>query len=129
LNGTILRRTVSSRLGIVVYKMGTSRHETVLYNFCAQPGCTDRVAACAGVLRDSAGNVDGTTYYGGVSGYGTVYKLDSAGTQTVLYNVMGGAGWARPYAGVTRDHKGNLYGTTTFGGENPFGVVFKLEPE
>jgi uncharacterized repeat protein (TIGR03803 family) len=99
------------------------------HNFCAQPGCTDRVAAYAGVLRGSAGNLYGITYYGGVSGYGTVYKLDSAGTQTVLCNFMGGAGRAYPYAGVTQDHKGSLYGTTIFGGENLFGVVFKLEPE
>ena len=61
---------------------------------------------------------------------GVAYKLDPAGTETVLHTFTGGADGAYPvYAGLVRDDKGNLYGTTLFGGESRFGgVVYMLDP-
>ena len=55
-----------------------------------------------------------------------VYKVDTAGHQTVLYNFTGGADGGNPYAGVIRDSAGNLYGTT-IGGTAGAGVVYKLD--
>ena len=52
------------------------------------------MAACphAGVTRDSAGNLYGTTVEGGTANAGVVYKVDpTAGHQTVLYSFTGGA--------------------------------------
>src|SRR5580698_7675807 len=96
--------------------------ETVLYNF-ANIAPKGQYPA-AGVIRDSAGNLYGTTEGGG-KGYGVVYKLDAAGVETVLYSFTGGADGAFPYAGVIRDSAGNLYGTTSNGGD--LGVVCEFE--
>ena len=51
--------------------------------------------------------------------YGTVFKLDAAGNETVLHHFTGGEGGAGPAGGVLRDSQGNLYGVTTYGGLPP----------
>jgi uncharacterized repeat protein (TIGR03803 family) len=108
----------------VVYEMDAQGHETVLYTFT---GGTDGGNPQAGVIRDSAGNLYGTTYTSGAYGYGVVYKVDTAGHETVLYNFTGGADGANPTAGVIQGPSGNLYGTTYFGGTASQGVVFELD--
>jgi len=102
--------------------------ETVLYSFCAMVNCTDGGGPLAGVFRDAAGNLYGTTSGGGASGLGTVFKLDATGTETVLHSFTGPDGKS-PYAGVVQDSAGNLYGTTYLGGAYGYGVVFKITPE
>jgi uncharacterized repeat protein (TIGR03803 family) len=87
------------------------------------------------VILDPAGNLYGTTEFGGIAngyaGDGVVYKLDPAGQETVLYTFTGKADGANPYAGVIGDSEGNLYGTTQYGplsGQTPsYGVVYKLD--
>lgn len=116
----------------VVYKVSPSGQETVLHSFT---GGADGGSPYAGVILDSAGNLYGTTYYGGGTGCtlgcGVVYKVDAAGSYTVLYTFTGGTDGAYPYAGVIRDSVGNLYGTTYLGGLHPAnlgsGVVYKLD--
>jgi uncharacterized repeat protein (TIGR03803 family) len=108
----------------VVYKLDTAGQETVLYSFT---GGADGRNPWGGVIRDSAGNLYGTTLYGGTAGWGVVYKLDTAGHETVLYSFTGGADGGNPYAGVIRDSAGNLYGTTSAGGTAGWGVVYKLD--
>src|ERR1039457_1531364 len=107
----------------VVYKVDAAGQETVLYTF---PPPHDGASPTAGVVRDSAGNLYGTTGAGGAQNAGVVYKLDRAGQETVLYSFTGGADGAYPHAGVIRDSAGNLYGTTPFGGTGS-GVVYKLD--
>jgi uncharacterized repeat protein (TIGR03803 family) len=118
-----------------VFKVSKTGQETVLYSFT---GRTDGDAPFAGVIRDAQGNLYGTTRFGGDltcpggGGCGTVFKLSSAGKETVLYSFTGGADGSQPIAGVIRDAEGNLYGTTLIGGDlsacslNGCGVVFKL---
>jgi uncharacterized repeat protein (TIGR03803 family) len=89
----------------VVYKLDTTGHETVLYSFM---GGNDGANPYSGVISDSAGNLYGTTYQGGATGFGVVYKLDSTGHETVLYSFTGGDDGGRPYAGVISDPAGNL---------------------
>ena len=108
-----------------VYKLDAAGNETVLYSFT---GGADGSKPWAGVVRDSAGNLYGTTYYGGTADWGVVYKLDAAGQETVLMEFTGGAGGGGPWAGVIRDPAGNLYGTAGSGGTAATGVVFKLTP-
>jgi uncharacterized repeat protein (TIGR03803 family) len=109
----------------VVFMVGPSGQETVLYNF---KGGADGANPYAGVIRDSAGNIYGTTYQGGASNAGVVYKVDPTGHEKVLYSFTGGADGSNPYAGVIADSAGNLYGTTYIGGTANAGVVFKLTP-
>src|ERR1039457_2129930 len=77
-----------------------------------------------------------TVVHGGASGVlgnGTVFKLDTNGVETVLHSFSGGADGGSPQAALVRDSAGDLYGTTTFGGDlscNPTlgcGTVFKLD--
>jgi len=82
------------------------------------------------LLRDGQGNIYGTTFYGGTFGAGTVFKIDTADNETVLYNFTGGADGGYPHAGLIRDEAGNFYGTTEAGGTATAadGTVFKLDP-
>jgi uncharacterized repeat protein (TIGR03803 family) len=97
--------------------------ETVVYTF---PGGVDGAHPYAGLTRDDAGNLYGTTNGGGASNYGTVFQLSAAGKETVLYSFTGSPDGANSYAGVIRDSTGNLYGTTSGGGAFGYGTVFKL---
>jgi uncharacterized repeat protein (TIGR03803 family) len=87
----------------------------------------------AAPLLDSAGAIYGTTYYGG-TGYGTIYRLTppvapaTVWTKTTLYKFPGNAGGANPFAGLIRDSRGALYGTTLNGGASGYGAIFKLSP-
>jgi uncharacterized repeat protein (TIGR03803 family) len=108
----------------VVFKLSPSGTETVLYSFT---GGNDGGSSNAGVIRDSAGNLYGTTTFGGASGAGAVFKVSPSGTETVLYSFTGGDDGNNPYAGVIRDSAGILYGTTAFGGTAGLGVVFKVD--
>jgi uncharacterized repeat protein (TIGR03803 family) len=80
-----------------------------------------------GLIRDSAGNLYGTTNGGGASGAGVVFQIDPSGNETVLYNFTGGADGGFPFGGLIRDSAGNLYGTTNGGGASGAGVVFKVD--
>jgi uncharacterized repeat protein (TIGR03803 family) len=108
----------------VIYKVDSAGHETVLYSFT---GGADGWLPESGVTLDPAGNLYGTTLFGGTGGYGTVYKLDTAGQLTVLYSFTGGSDGGSPAAGVIRDAAGNLYGTTLYYGAFSWGVVYKLD--
>ncbi|HXM20242.1 MAG TPA: choice-of-anchor tandem repeat GloVer-containing protein [Terriglobales bacterium] len=109
----------------IVFKLDTAGTETVLYNFT---GGTDGGYPYAGLVIDRKGNLYGTTYLGGASGQGTVFKLSNTGEETVLYSFTGGADGGSPTARLLRDGKGNLYGTTYYGGASNAGVVFRLDP-
>ena len=82
----------------------------------------------AGVIRDSAGNLYRTTAFGGASGNGVVFKVDTSGNETVLHSFTGAADGANPDAGVVLGPNGNLYGTTPFGGQTNAGVVYEIKP-
>ena len=94
-----------------------SGQEKVLYNFYDVGGA---VLPVAGVIADAAGNLYGTTFYGGAYGNGMVFELTpgtSGWKQTVLhsFNWDGIDGfWVT--GGLVFDSSGNLYGTTQFGG-------------
>jgi uncharacterized repeat protein (TIGR03803 family) len=106
----------------VVYKIDASGHFSVLYRFTGQ---SDGAIPEAGVIQDAAGNLYGTTFYGGATGYGVVYRLDPTGHQTVLYNFTGEPDGGNPAGDVLMDAAGNLYGMTLWGGSG-WGTVYKL---
>ena len=99
----------------------------VIYSFA---GDADGEYTDTELVRDSAGNLYGTSVQGGTFSSGTVFQVTPAGVHTVLYSFTGGTDGGEPYKGVTLDAAGNLYGTTVTGGggscEGGCGVVFKL---
>jgi uncharacterized repeat protein (TIGR03803 family) len=114
-----------------VYKLTPSDSspwvETVLHSFTGKP---DGAGPFAAPLLDAAGNLFGTTYYGGARNDGAVYKLapqpDGSWAETVLYSFKGGSDGVNPGAPLIADRSGNLYGTTAVGGSAGCGIAFKL---
>lgn len=105
-----------------VFKVDAGGKESVRYSF---NGGTDGEYPQAGLLLDPAGNLYGTTYYGGSGGYGTVFEVDASGAETILHSFDGRNNGRYPSNGLTRDAGGNLYGTAG-GGIYGQGIAFKL---
>src|SRR5215472_14558104 len=113
MNGIIYGTTPGGGSGHgVVFMMNALGMEKVLHTFSG----TDGAGPYAGLIRDQAGNLYGTTAGGGAFGEGTVFKLDSTRQETVLHDFTGGTDGAAPYAGLTIDSAGVLYGTASEGG-------------
>jgi uncharacterized repeat protein (TIGR03803 family) len=109
----------------VVYKIDTSRSQTVLHSFT---GGADGGNPYATLAFDPEGNLYGTTTYGGTASLGVVFSMDRiSGSEKVLYSFLGGADGAGPNAGVILDPAYNIYGTTTYGGAANSGVIYKLD--
>jgi uncharacterized repeat protein (TIGR03803 family) len=109
--------------------------ESVIYNFCTQPGCPDGEEPAAGLVFDSQGNLYGTTVEGGANQLGTVFKLSpgppgTTWTETILWSFGNGPNdGGLPYSQLIWDASGNLYGTTSGGNGNAAGgSVFQLSP-
>ncbi len=104
----------------VVFELNAAGQYSVLYAFT---GGADGGSPSSAVVRDSAGNLYGTTEAGGlpgcgVSGCGVVYEVSSSGQETVLHSFTGGADGASPQgAGLSLAINGNLVGTTPWGGK------------
>jgi uncharacterized repeat protein (TIGR03803 family) len=111
--------------------------ETILHSFKGSPG--DGATPYSTLFRDSAGNLYGTTFTGGLktknpecsAGCGVVFKLTPTAKgpwkETILYRFKGGADGASPHAGLIQDKAGNFYGTASGGGNSTgTGTVFKL---
>jgi uncharacterized repeat protein (TIGR03803 family) len=105
--------------------------QTVLHNFNGAPYDGNDPDA---LVIDPAGNLYGTTFYGGASGLGTLFKLtphaNGRWTETLLYSfcsVSGCKDGETPGNGLVWDREGNLYGTTGEG-TNSYGTVFKFTP-
>jgi len=114
-----------------VFRYSPNGQYTVLHDF---GGGSDGADPAAGLIRDADGNLYGTTVSGGLTNQGTVFKIASDGTESVLYTFKGGSDGANPSGRLTRDRHGNLYGTTLTGGNtdergNTLGTVFKLAPD
>jgi len=109
----------------VVFKVSPDGQETVLYSFM---GGKDGGYPQSPVTLDSAGNIYGTTYQGGADDAGTVYEVNAAGREAVLWTFKDDPDGAYPIAGLILDSTGNLYGTTSFGGAWGAGSVFKIVP-
>jgi uncharacterized repeat protein (TIGR03803 family) len=116
-----------------VFKLDAAGEEKVLHSSSGPP---DEASPFSGLVIDALGNLYGTTVDGGTDpcngvGCGTVFKLDTAGNETLLYIFNGGMNVAYPYAGLVKDPAGNLYGGTEDGGDltttapTGSGIVFK----
>jgi uncharacterized repeat protein (TIGR03803 family) len=110
----------------IVYKVGANGVETTLHQF---HGGTDGGFPYGGLTRDGQGNFYGTTSGGTVTGdYGTVFRLDLKGRETVLHHFKAATDGVYPQAGLLLDARGNLYGTTSGLDAFNYGTVFKIAP-
>jgi len=113
-----------------VFELSNAGVYTVLHHFIE--GTTDGAAPNTSVLRDSLGNLYGTAYIGGnyhcAGGCGVVFKVSATGVEKVIHRFTGkpNDGWF-PLGGLIRDHAGNFYGATRFGGTADQGTVFKID--
>ena len=107
----------------VVFEFNPTTHAfTPLHRFT---GGSDGVNSESPVLLDGQGNLYGTTDFGGAYGNGTVFKIDPAGNETVLYSAPAGSEWGAQLGAL--DLAGNLYGTSRGGGADTEGSVFKID--
>jgi uncharacterized repeat protein (TIGR03803 family) len=118
----------------------------VIYDFCSQQDCADGHHGDGAMAIDTAGNLYGTAYEGGVHHKGVVYELSPTAdrhgwSETVLYDFcakrracvdgdqpVGGVTYAGAAHGLPYDGVSPLYGVTTKGGNRQHGVVFSLMP-
>jgi uncharacterized repeat protein (TIGR03803 family) len=115
----------STGTGTVFEVNPKTRQETVLYSFTGQP---DGATPFSGLVMDKSGNLYGTTFAGGSSNDGIVYKVNIKTQQeTVLYSFAGDPDGGEPvYGNLLMDKSGNLYGTTQGGGSSNRGAVWEL---
>ena len=109
---------------------GSGWKEGIVFNFPQASGGSE---PNGGLIFDSAGNLYGTTYVGGTTGCGVVFKLTPSNggswNETVLHTLQCNQNnFLYPEAGLVFDHSGNLYGTTGFGGSSDRGTLFELKP-
>jgi uncharacterized repeat protein (TIGR03803 family) len=132
----VLLAVLVSVSGLVRFPVWAASRQKVIHSFKAKGGS----CPSSNLIFDVEGNVYGTTFGDGYQtcfdGNGTVFRLSPGAngkwTKTVLYRFSGKDG-ANPYAGLTFDISGNLYGTTWIGGGSQAcgsgcGTVFKLSP-
>src|SRR5450631_226172 len=123
LTNTLRKRrfTCAAVLGLAMLAAVPAQAQTfsTLHNFTGSP---DGAGPAGGLIRDSAGNLYGTTLSGGDQNLGTIFEVDSQGAETVLYSFKH---WSFPQ-GVIRDTNGNFYGTTQYGGTYYSGTIFKV---
>lgn len=122
----------------MVYKLSPNGHAytaTLLHSFSVDG--VDGFNPASALVMDSAGNLYGTTEFGGSGncsvgfGCGTVFQLspaaDGSWTETILHDFQGTDGW-QSFAELTMDSKGNLFGTTANGATYGQGTVYELSP-
>lgn len=107
--------------------------ETILHEF----GGSDGKQIHPGLTIDGAGNLYGMATGGGSYSAGTVFELSPASGSwsfSILHQFFGGNDGQAPFAALTLDAYGNLYGTTSAGGGKSAackygcGIVFELLP-
>lgn len=108
-----------------VFKLSPAGVATVIHHFDNSANAPRQPQA--GVVVDSAGNVYGTTGLGGNNDTGTLFKLSASGVFSVLHSFVSASDGDSPQAGLVVDRMGNLYGTTSGGGPNGGGTVFKFD--
>ncbi len=107
-----------------VFGIAQAQTFSVFHNFSG--GAGDGANPLNGLVADKTGNLYGTGNQGGASGYGVVFKINTAGQETMLYSFKGGSDGSNPVGVLILDKSGNLYGTTTGGGAFGSGTVFEV---
>ena len=111
-----------------IFKITPSGGLTTLYSFGGQP---DGAYPYAVLVQGSDGNFYGTTSSGGFSNQGTIFRITPGGSLTRLYSfctLTDCADGYTPFSGLVQGSDGNFYGTTSNGGAENDGTVFRVTP-
>jgi uncharacterized repeat protein (TIGR03803 family) len=109
-----------------VFKVTPAGTLTTLYSFPPSPAAG--AYPWGGLVLGSGGKYFyGTTYEGGTNNLGTIFKINSAGTLTILHNFDGTDGQC-PESALVEGSDGNFYGVASSGGDRPQGTIFKITP-
>ena len=109
--------------GGVVFRITLAGDYSVVHSFAGTDGAVPRARLTVG----ADGLFYGTTQGGGSAGQGTVFKMDLQGNVTTLHSFAGGSlDGAQPLGPVTVAQDGRLYGTTSSGGANGMGTVYRI---
>lgn len=107
-----------------IFQISPSGSFTCLYSFT---GSTDGSMPNSSLIQGNDGYLYGTTPKGGTNTYGTVFKISTNGALTSLHSFTGsGSDGNAPEAGLVQGTDGFLYGTTSLGGTNNYGAIFKI---
>jgi uncharacterized repeat protein (TIGR03803 family) len=101
----------------IVFKMTLSGTETVLHNFGDGTVTNDGITPAGDLIQGSDGNFYGMTVSGGSAGKGTVFKISSTGSETVLHNFGDGSvanDGVNPSDGLVQGVDGNFYGCASY---------------
>jgi uncharacterized repeat protein (TIGR03803 family) len=115
----------------MVFKLTPRGRITTLHSFCHLSSCADGQSPQTALIQATNGDFYGTTSSGGVQGGGMVFRITSKGTFTVLYSFCSLAFCSEgstPMAGLVQATNGNLYGTTSLGGNPGYGTIFEISP-
>ena len=88
---------------------------------------TDGSHSQSDLIQAADGNFYGMAYSGGANFSGTIFKITSTGTFTVLTSLVSASG-INPYGSLLQGTDGNFYGTTSSGGASAGGTIFKITP-
>jgi len=113
----------------LIYKTTASGVETIFHNFMGYATSNADGAYPIGVMVEgNDGAYYGVTWQGGSSNLGTVFKVASNGTYTLLHSFTGHPDGAYPRSGLILGSDGNFYGTTLNGGTANDGAIYKVTP-
>jgi uncharacterized repeat protein (TIGR03803 family) len=107
-----------------IFRISASGDFKVLFNFDGTHGGQPY----APLLEASDGNLYGVATTGGTSGVGVVFKMDRSHNVSVLWSFTGGSDGSNPVGGLVQATDGWLYGTNEFGGDEGWGVLFRITP-
>lgn len=129
--GTTFSGAVGNRGTAYRLKLSPTKSDVWLFSVLYSFSGLDGGSPGAGLIADPAGNLYGTTMFGGPDNSGTVFKLTPAPKtwpHFLLYAFTGGDDGGEVTSGVVSDDAGNLYGTTLSGGAFNKGVVYEITP-
>jgi uncharacterized repeat protein (TIGR03803 family) len=110
-----------------IFRVSLSGAYQIMHIFTGANGAGDGENPAAGLTFASDGNFYGTTEFGGTSGFGTVFRMNLAGTVTILQSfAQFDPNGAQPMGALIQASDGNLYGTCYSGGANGWGTVFRI---
>jgi uncharacterized repeat protein (TIGR03803 family) len=128
-DGFFYGTTEQGGYGGEIFRMDAAGNFTVLHRFDAY--FSDGGRPRSGLIEGRDGFLYGTAAKGGqpVTGsrYGVVYRMDTAGTVTVMHTFTGPDGY-EPWAALVQGTDGGLYGSTVVGGAFGLGVLFRVDP-